>query len=320
MVADLYADYVIVGAGSAGCVLAARLTESGAHKVVLLEAGGDDRPLKEPSQFISNIMIHTPIGFGKTLNDPKVNWLYETEVDEGSGGRKHKWPKGKVLGGSSSINGMLYVRGQAADYDGWAQMGARGWSWDEVLPYFRKSQNQERGPDDFHGAGGPLNVSDFPEEHEVSKAIVEACVQAGIPYKPDLNDGNQEGCSFFQMTAKNGRRHSAAVAYLHPAMKRANLTVETRAMTTRILWDGRKASGVEFQQHGETRRAMVGREVIVAAGAVESPKLVEVSGVGQGPLLQGRGSKGAHESTLGGEKLQDHDLIGGAGAAEAPHN
>ena len=131
MAADLYADYVIVGAGSAGCVLAARLTESGAHKVVLLEAGGDDRPLKEPGQFISNVMIHTPIGFGKTLNDPKVNWLYETEVDPGSGNRKHKWPKGKVLGGSSSINGMLYVRGQAADYDNWAQMGARGWSWDE---------------------------------------------------------------------------------------------------------------------------------------------------------------------------------------------
>ncbi|HEX7006570.1 MAG TPA: GMC family oxidoreductase N-terminal domain-containing protein, partial [Alphaproteobacteria bacterium] len=157
MAADLYADYVIVGAGSAGCVLAARLTESGKHKVVLLEAGGDDRvlhaALHEPGQVWSNLMIHTPIGFGKTLNDPKVNWLYETEVDEGSGGRKHKWPKGKVLGGSSSINGMLYVRGQSADYDGWAQMGARGWSWDEVLPYFRKSENQERGENEFHGTG-----------------------------------------------------------------------------------------------------------------------------------------------------------------------
>lgn len=310
MAADLYADYVVIGAGSAGCVLAARLTESGEHKVVLLEAGGDDRPLKEPGQLLSNIMIHTPIGFGKTLNDPKVNWLYETEVDEGSGGRKHKWPKGKVLGGSSSINGMLYVRGQSADYDNWAQMGARGWSWDDVLPYFRKSQNQERGECDFHGAGGPLNVCDFPEEHPVSAALVEACVEAGIPYKADLNDGNQEGVSFFQLTAKNGRRHSAAVAYLHPAMKRPNLTVETRAMTTRILFDGKKAIGVEFKQHGEVRRVMVGREVILAAGAVESPNLLEISGIGQGALLQELGVPLVHESPMVGENLQDHFMIG----------
>ena len=310
MAADLYADYVIIGAGSAGCVLAVRLSESGEHKVVLLEAGGDDRPLKEPGQLISNIMIHTPIGFGKTLNDPKVNWLYETEIDEGSGGRKHKWPKGKVLGGSSSINGMLYVRGQSADYDNWAQMGARGWSWDDVLPFFRKSQNQERGECDFHGAGGPLNVCDFPEEHPVSAALVEACVEAGIPYKPDLNDGNQEGVSFFQLTAKNGRRHSAAVAYLHPAMKRPNLTVETRAMTTRILFDGKKAVGVEFRQHGEIRRVMVGREVILAAGAVESPKLLEISGIGQGALLQELGVPVVHEAPMVGENLQDHFMIG----------
>jgi choline dehydrogenase len=320
MAADLYADYVIVGAGSAGCVLANRLTESGEHKVVLLEAGGDDRPLKEPSQFVSNIMIHTPIGFGKTLNDPKVNWLYETEVDEGSGGRKHKWPKGKVLGGSSSINGLLYVRGQAADYDGWAQMGARGWSWSEVLPYFRKSQNQERGECEFHGAGGPLNVSDFPDEHPVSAALVEACVQAGIPYKKDLNDGNQEGVSFFQMTAKNGRRHSAAVAYLHPAMKRPNLTVEKRAMATRILFQGKKAVGVEFEQNGARRKVMVAREVILAAGSVESPKLLEVSGVGQGALLQELGVPVVHESPMIGENMQDHYMIGCQAALKEPHH
>ena len=207
-------------------MLAARLTESFAHKVVLLEAGGDDRPLREPSQFMSNMMIHIPIGFGKTLNDPKVNWIYETEVDKGTGDRPHKWPKGKVLGGSSSINGLLYVRGQSADYDNWAQMGARGWSWDEVLPYFKRAQNQERGEIDTHGVGGPLNVADFPEKHPISAALIEACVEAGIPYREDLNNGDQEGCTWFQMTARKGKRHSAANAYLHPAMDRPNLLVE----------------------------------------------------------------------------------------------
>jgi choline dehydrogenase len=310
MATDLYADYVIVGAGSAGCVLANRLTENGRFNVVLLEAGGDDRPSHEPSQFMSNVMIHTPIGFGKTLNDPKVNWLYETEVDEGSGSRKHKWPKGKVLGGSSSINGLLYIRGQSADYDGWAQMGARGWSWDDVLPYFRKCQNQERGECEFHGINGPLNVADFPEEHPVSAALVEACVEAGIPYRKDVNDGNQEGVSFFQLTMKNGRRHSAAVGYLHPAMSRENLLVEKRAMATRILFEGKKAVGVEFRQGGETRRVRVRREVILAAGAVESPKLLEVSGVGQPALLRELGVEVVHAAPMVGENLQDHYMIG----------
>jgi choline dehydrogenase len=310
MADDIRADYVIVGAGSAGCVLADRLTESGEHKVVLLEAGGDDRPLREPSQFMSNMMIHIPLGFGKTLNDPKVNWLYETEVDEGTGGRPHKWPKGKVLGGSSSLNGLLYVRGQSADYDGWAQMGARGWSWDDCLPYFKKSEDQQRGANEFHGTGGPLGVSDFPEEHPVSKALVDACHQAGIPNKDDLNDGNQEGASFFQATMRNGLRCSAAVAFLHPAMGRSNLRVELRAMTTRILFEGKRAVGVEFRQGNELRRVMASREVILAAGSVESPKLLEISGVGQGELLQELGVKVIHESKGVGENLQDHVMIG----------
>jgi len=310
MAADLYADYVIVGAGSAGCVLANRLTESGEFKVVLLEAGGDDRPLREPSQFMSNMMIHIPIGFGKTLNDPKVNWIYETEIDKGTGGRPHKWPKGKVLGGSSSINGLLYVRGQSADYDGWAQMGARGWSWDEVLPWFKKSENQQRGESDFHGVGGPLSVSDFPEQHPVSAAIVKAAEQAGVRAKENLNDGDQEGTSFFQATMRNGFRCSAAVAFLHPAMGRSNLQVELRAMTTKIIFDGKKAVGIEFIQNGEKRKVMVAREVILAAGSVESPKLLEISGVGQGALLQELGISVVHESKGVGENLQDHVMIG----------
>jgi len=303
-------DFIVVGAGSAGCVLANRLSKDPKNRVLLLEAGGDDRPLRNLKNFWSNVMIHTPIGFGKTLNDPKVNWLYETEVDEGSGGRRHKWPKGKVLGGSSSINGLLYIRGQAADYDGWRQMGCEGWSYADVLPYFKRAEHQERGPNDYHGSGGPLNVSDITEKNAISQALMDAAVEAGIPKSDDINGGDQEGVTWFQLTVKNGRRHSTAVGYLHPAMGRPNLRVETEAHTMRVLFDGKRAVGVEYLQHGRKHTANAAREVILAAGAVASPQILEVSGIGKGEVLQKAGVSVLHELPGVGENLQDHYMIG----------
>jgi choline dehydrogenase len=303
-------DYIIVGAGSAGCVLANRLSADPRNRVLLLEAGGDDRPLHNLGQFWSNLMIHTPIGFGKTLNDPKVNWLYETEIDEGSGGRKHKWPKGKVLGGSSSINGLLYIRGQAADYDGWRQSGCEGWSYDDVLPYFRRSEHQERGADAWHGTGGPLNVSDITERNPISSALLDAAVQAGIPRSDDINGAEQEGVTWFQLSIKGGKRHSTAVAYLHPVMTRPNLTVETEAHTARVLFDGKRAVGIAFLRRGQMRTAKARREVILAAGAVASPQILELSGIGRGDILQKHGLSVLHELKGVGENLQDHYMIG----------
>ena len=238
MADEISADYIIVGAGSAGCVLANRLSADGKARVLLLEAGGDDRPTREPGQFLSNLMIHVPVGYSQTLKDPKVNWLYSTQPDPGTGGRVHVWPRGKVLGGSSSINGLIYIRGQHADYDGWRQLGCEGWGWDDVRPYFFKAENQERGAGDHHAIGGPLNVSDVTEKHLVSDAVVDACVEAGLPRNADVNGENQEGVTYYQLTVRNGQRCSAAVAYLHPAMNRYNLRVETRALTTRVLFEG----------------------------------------------------------------------------------
>ena len=307
--APLEADYVIVGAGSAGCVLAARLSEDPGATVILLEAGGDDRPGKEKGQFLSNLWIHVPIGYSQTLKDPKVNWLYQTEPDPGTDGRTHVWPRGKVLGGSSSINAMLYVRGQRADYDGWRQLGCEGWSWDDVLPYFRRAQHQSRGQDELHAVGGPLHVGDPADGHEVSEAAIAAAEALGLPRR-DCNGPDQEGVSWFQVNIKDGKRHSAAVAYLHPAMVRPNLQVLTRALAQRVLFEGRRASGVEIERGGERQVVRARREVILSGGAINSPQLLELSGIGQAERLRGLGIEVVQDLPGVGENLQDHFVVG----------
>ena len=292
-------DYIIVGAGSAGCVLANRLTEDGKSTVLLLEAGGKD----------SSLMIHIPVGYAQTLKDPKVNWLYETEPDPGTHDRVHTWPRGKVLGGSSSINGLLYIRGQRQDYDGWAQLGLRGWSYENLHPYFLRSEHQERDGMDGHAKGGPLNVSDVTETHPVSDAAIEAGKAMGLPHR-DVNGEDQEGVAYYQLTVKNGRRCSAAVAYLNPAKKRANLHIETRALAARILFEGKRATGVEYTQNGQTLTATARGEVILAGGAINSPQLLELSGIGNPEHLKALGIDVVSALPGVGENLQDHFVIG----------
>jgi len=289
-------DYVIVGAGSAGCVLANRLSANGKHSVLLLEAGPKD----------SNIWIHVPIGYAKLFKEKTVNWMYQTEPEPGLHGRQVFQPRGKVLGGSSSINGLLYVRGQHEDYDRWRQRGNVGWGFDDVLPYFKKAENQCRGEDDYHGAGGPLTVSDWRHEDPLSEAFVKAAVETGIPFNPDFNGKTQEGAGFFQTTTRRGRRASSAYSYLRPAMGRGNLHVETSALAQRILFEGRRAKAVEYRQNGNLRTARARKEVLVSSGAYNSPQLLQLSGVGPADLLKTHGIEVVLDAAGVGNDLQDH--------------
>ena len=289
-------DYVIVGAGSAGCVLANRLSADGKHSVLLLEAGPRD----------TNLWIHVPLGYGKLFKEKTVNWMYQTEPEPGLGGRQVFQPRGKVLGGSSSINGLLYVRGQHEDYDRWRQHGNAGWGYDDVLPYFKKAENQQRGGDKYHGVGGPLPVSDWRHADPLSEAFVVAAAETGIPTNPDFNGAGQEGAGFFQTTTRRGRRASTAFSYLRPARGRGNLHVETGALAQRILFEGRRARAVEYRQGSSLRTARARKEILVSGGAYNSPQLLQLSGVGPAELLKQHGIEIVLDAPGVGNDLQDH--------------
>jgi len=291
-------DFIVVGAGSAGAALAARLSESGAWRVLLLEAG------TEGSGYLWS---RIPVGVSKMIDNPAVNWCFSSEPDEGSGGRRIEVPRGKMLGGSSSINGMVYIRGQPQDYDHWAQLGNRGWSWEDVLPVFRRMENYAGGSDALRGRSGPLRITDTPR-HQVPllETMIEAAAKIGLPFNPDLNGETQEGIGMSQVTIARGRRQSTAFCYLDPARGRPNLTIAQGALAEGLILEGRRCVGVRYRVGGTLREARAAREVILSAGSIMSPKLLELSGIGQPDLLERLGIAPVHALKGVGENLRDH--------------
>jgi len=292
-------DYVVAGAGSAGCAVAARLSENGRYRVLLLEAGPEDR----------GFWIHVPIGYSRLFANPRINWMFESEPEPELEGRTMYQPRGKVLGGTSSINGMVYMRGNPADYDLWRQRGCAGWDWDSVLPYFKKAEDQERGPSETHGSGGPLRVSDQAVHWELGDRFISAALEAGLPTNNDFNDGEQEGAGPFQNTTNRRRRWSTATAYLRPARRRSNLLVRTDAQATRILVEDGRASGVEFLCEGARHLARAQREIVVCGGVYGSPQLLQLSGLGPAALSQQFGIPVVRDIPAVGADLQDHFYV-----------
>ncbi len=289
-------DYVIVGAGTAGCVLANRLTENPAVRVLLLEAGGSD----------NYHWVHIPVGYLYCIGNPRTDWMMKTAAEPGLNGRSLVYPRGKVLGGCSSVNGMIYMRGQAADYDGWRQMGNAGWGWDDVLPYFLKSEDHHGGATALHGAGGEWKVSRQRLTWDILRAVQEGAQEFGIMPRADFNDGDNEGSGFFEVNQNRGLRWNTAKGFLRPALKRGNLRLVTHATTQRLVLEGKRVVGVEFAQGGKRFVVRPRAEVLLAAGAINSPKLLELSGIGRADLLAQRGIEIAHRSDGVGENLQDH--------------